>query len=154
MKRSTFRKSSLISSVALLLVAIVALSGATFAWFTTGTTTQATGVKLTAQSVSGLYIIEDDASTLPGEDAGWPGPIQFSGAELTLNPVSGDFSNPGAPKFVTTTTDNADGTYNGAEIEGAVAGKDYFATSIWVSFLLLSRFPRLVKATTDMQLLT
>ncbi len=52
----TFRKSSLISSVALLLVAIVALSGATFAWFTANTTATATGISIKSGSASGLLV--------------------------------------------------------------------------------------------------
>lgn len=134
MKRSTFRKSSLISSVALLLVAIVALSGATFAWFTTGTQTQATGVNLTASSASGLYIVESSSSTLPDENAGWTGSIAFTDATLAaVAPVSADFSDPGSPTFVTTSTSNADGTYDGvATISGATAGVQYIAKSIWV----------------------
>lgn len=59
----TFRKSSLISSVALLLVAIVALSGATFAWFSTSDTAEATGLSAKAGSGSGLLISETKEGT-------------------------------------------------------------------------------------------
>ncbi len=52
----TFRKSSLISSVALLLVAIVALSGATFAWFSSKSEATATGINATTTQGSNLVI--------------------------------------------------------------------------------------------------
>lgn len=60
MKRSTFRKSSLISSVALLLVAIVAMSGATFAWFSTSTQSTASGINATTTAASSLEIAKSD----------------------------------------------------------------------------------------------
>ena len=52
----TFRKSSLITSVALLLAAIVALSGATFAWFSTKADASATGIQATTAKGSALVI--------------------------------------------------------------------------------------------------
>ena len=60
----TFRKSSLISSIALLLVAIVALSGATFAWFSTNNTATAGQLDMTATAASGLFIVESDLATV------------------------------------------------------------------------------------------
>lgn len=131
MKRSTFRKSSLISSVALLLVAIVALSGATFAWFTTGTSTTASGIELKAESVSGLYIVEDTSDTLP--ESGWEGSITFANAKFTGNPVSADFTDKVTPAFATTTTTKDTGVYDAsAEVVAATAGKDYIAKHVWV----------------------
>lgn len=62
MKRSTFRKSSLISSVALLLVAIVAMSGATFAWFSTSTQSTASGINATTTAASSLEIANSTKS--------------------------------------------------------------------------------------------
>lgn len=131
MKHSTFRKSSLISSVALLLVAIVALSGATFAWFSTKTTAEAGTIEMTAQSASGLYIVNDD--TLASVDApatGWSSKITWSDDAAGMPAVSGD---PATDAFFKTSTDNADGTWNGIDsISPADVNKDYIVKKIWV----------------------
>lgn len=50
------RKRLLISSVAMLLVAMLALGTATFAWFTTDTTTQATGINVKTSKKSLLLV--------------------------------------------------------------------------------------------------
>ena len=54
--KTTSRKRLLISSVAMLLVAMLALGTATFAWFTTGTTTQATGISVQTSKKSLLLV--------------------------------------------------------------------------------------------------
>lgn len=54
--KTTSRKRLLISSVAMLLVAMLALGTATFAWFTTGTTTQATGISVQTSKKSLLVV--------------------------------------------------------------------------------------------------
>lgn len=133
MKRSTFRKSSLISSVALLLVAIVALSGATFAWFSSNESTTASGIQMKASAASGLYIAQSPAATVDkvASDA-WKGSITFGHNLPMAKPTSPDFTSETAAKFITTTTDRADGVYVNAAIEDAEAGKDYIAESIWV----------------------
>ena len=50
------KKRALISSVAMLLVAIIALGTATFAWFTSNTTATADGIYVRTQKVSELEI--------------------------------------------------------------------------------------------------
>jgi len=54
MKKS--RKRLLISSIAMLLVAMLALGTATFAWFTTSTTSHADGIKVKTNKVSHLVL--------------------------------------------------------------------------------------------------
>lgn len=54
--KTTSRKRLLISSVAMLLVAMLALGTATFAWFTTDTTTQATGISVQTSKKSLLLV--------------------------------------------------------------------------------------------------
>lgn len=54
--KTNSRKRLLISSVAMLLVAMVALGTATFAWFTTDTTTQATGIAVQTSKKSLLLV--------------------------------------------------------------------------------------------------
>ena len=50
------KKRALISSVAMLLVAIIALGTATFAWFTSSTTAKANGIKVQTIKSSELVI--------------------------------------------------------------------------------------------------
>ena len=56
MKNTTFRKKALLSSVAMLLVALVALGSATFAWFTANDTVNATGLAVKSSAADGLKI--------------------------------------------------------------------------------------------------
>ncbi|MBQ8538238.1 MAG: hypothetical protein IJ433_01145 [Ruminococcus sp.] len=60
MKNTTFRKKALLSSVAMLLVALVALGSATFAWFTQNPTVSAEGLTLKATAAAGLQIVAAD----------------------------------------------------------------------------------------------
>ena len=125
----TFRKSSLISSIALLLVAIVALSGATFAWFSTNNTAQAGSLDLTAQAASGLFIVESETTAVTAPVDGWSSKITWDDVATSLPAVSGI---PGTTSFFKTSTDNADGTWNGEDdIQAAVDG-DVIVKKIWV----------------------
>lgn len=54
--KTSSRKRLLVSSVAMLLVAMLALGTATFAWFTTDTTTQATGIAVETSKKSLLLV--------------------------------------------------------------------------------------------------
>lgn len=127
----TFRKSSLISSVALLLVAIVALSGATFAWFSTNNTATAGTLDMTATSASGLFIVESDLDVVTAPTEGWSSSITWTDVAENLPAVSGTLNN--TTSFFKTSTDNADGTWNGEDaISAAVVGTDYIAKKIWV----------------------
>lgn len=69
MKHTTSRKKMLLSSVAMLLVAMMALGTATFAWFTQNTTVTANGLDAKAAASSGIKILSDTkAATLATED--------------------------------------------------------------------------------------
>lgn len=57
MKNTTFRKKALLSSVAMLLVAIVALGSATFAWFTANPNADASGLVMKTSTSAGLVAI-------------------------------------------------------------------------------------------------
>ncbi|MBQ7133699.1 MAG: hypothetical protein IJO20_04305 [Ruminococcus sp.] len=69
MKNTTFRKKALLSSVAMLLVALVALGSATFAWFTTNPQVSADGLTLKATASAGLQILSESEKDL-GKDYG------------------------------------------------------------------------------------
>jgi len=60
MTNTKFRKRMLLSSVAMLLVALVALGSATFAWFTSSTTATADGIKVSTIKSSELQISKSD----------------------------------------------------------------------------------------------
>lgn len=59
MTNTKFRKRALLSSVAMLLVALVALGSATFAWFIDDPNANAKGIKAKAQAATGLLIASD-----------------------------------------------------------------------------------------------
>ena len=60
MTNTKFRKRALLSSVAMLLVALVALGSATFAWFTSSTTATAQGINVQTTQASELQIAKTD----------------------------------------------------------------------------------------------
>lgn len=60
MTNTKFRKRALLSSVAMLLVALVALGSATFAWFTSSTTATASGINVQTTQASELQISKSD----------------------------------------------------------------------------------------------
>lgn len=62
MTNTKFRKRALLSSVAMLLVALVALGSATFAWFAANPNANATGIDLKTTAASGLVIRTDSDS--------------------------------------------------------------------------------------------
>ena len=61
MTNTKFRKRALLSSVAMLLVALVALGSATFAWFVDDPTADAKGLEASSQSATGLLIATDSS---------------------------------------------------------------------------------------------
>ena len=73
------RKRALISSVAMLLVAMIALGTATFAWFTKNTTSTANGIKVSTSRVSSLVISKLDKQ--------WGTEVQY-GEDKSLFPAS------------------------------------------------------------------
>ena len=63
MTNTKFRKRALLSSVAMLLVALVALGSATFAWFAANPNAKATGLDMKTTASSGLVIRTDSDAT-------------------------------------------------------------------------------------------
>ncbi len=61
MTNTKFRKRALLSSVAMLLVALVALGSATFAWFTSLPTANAQGLTMKATAAQGLVVLSSSA---------------------------------------------------------------------------------------------
>ena len=79
MTNTKFRKRALLSSVAMLLVALVALGSATFAWFTDDPNANAKGIKGAANTGLGLVVSTDT-------DSAW------SHSAKLANNLSGDFT--------------------------------------------------------------
>lgn len=64
MKNTTFKRRALLSSVAMLLVALVALGSATFAWFVSDPTATASGLAMKTTTSTGLVIdVQYDGNT-------------------------------------------------------------------------------------------
>ena len=79
MTNTKFRKRALLSSVAMLLVALVALGSATFAWFTSSTTATANGIKVSTIKSSELQISKSDLQ--------WGTQVNYNENEI-FSPVS------------------------------------------------------------------
>ena len=78
--KTNSRRRVLISSVAMLLVALVALSTATFAWFTTSTTAKADELNVKTIKASELVISKDDFK--------WGQEVKYGMNGTTLRPAS------------------------------------------------------------------
>lgn len=106
------RKRMLLSSVAMLLVALVALGSATYAWFTVSKTVTADTMKVKAIAKAGLEICNtDDGLGTYGRVASFS---QNADTAYQLMPVS--WNGTTADGFIpaANVTDSAAGTYNGA----------------------------------------
>lgn len=111
MKHTSTRKKMLLSSVAMLLVAMMALGAATFAWFTTNPTVTATGVKMQVNTSTGLKTMSVSMQRYNSDSWGKTAYLNSnaevkgsSSTAFTVDPVSGIDNT-----FFTTTaaTDNA-----------------------------------------------
>lgn len=81
MKNTKSRKKILLSSIAMLLVALVALGSATYAWFTVNKTVTAGTMQITAAAPSGLQITADGTT--------WGTTVSYAANDVeTLYPVS------------------------------------------------------------------
>ena len=96
MKHTTTRKKMLLSSVAMLLVAMLALGSATFAWFTTNPTVTANGVKMQVNTSTGLKTMSLSMSKYNPDSWGKTAYLNSnstvngsSDAAFTVDPVSG-----------------------------------------------------------------
>ena len=96
MTNTKFRKRALLSSVAMLLVALVALGSATFAWFTDDPTADATGLSVKASTSTGLVALSATEEIAGGDFSHHTklnavtsgGAIATSTTAVELSPVS------------------------------------------------------------------
>jgi len=106
MTNTKFRKRALLSSVAMLLVALVALGSATFAWFQSNPDAQAKGLQMRTTASSGLVIRTDtdttwghyavlgaaSGATFTGDDTSARAASEY--INVNLEPVSQDQDSP------------------------------------------------------------
>lgn len=136
-KHTAIRRSTLVSSIAMLLIAVVALSGATYAWFSSNNSATAGELNLTATSASGLFIVEDtDMNNTTAPTTGYSSKIEWSDNVEGMRAVSGKPNGSANSAFYATTTDRADGQYNGDTVNNPItvaqAGSDYIIKKVWV----------------------
>ena len=125
MTNTKFRKRALLSSVAMLLVALVALGSATFAWFTANPNAEAHGISMKTTAAAGLVIRTDTDTTWSHSAA-----LNKNGTTFNANPVSQDQSAPA--NFWTVTAASADAYGAGTDaMTAAVAGTDFYTEKIY-----------------------
>lgn len=104
--KANSRRRVLISSVAMLLVALVALGTSTFAWFTNTTTAKADNAKITVAAPSGLKIAAVEAGTAAPELTAYSSTIDLTSlAQGSFNPASGNVTDANGISFFEATVD-------------------------------------------------
>lgn len=101
------RKRMLLSSVAMLLVALVALGSATYAWFTLQKTVTANSMKVSATAKKGIEITIDNGQTVTSATK------SYSAAQLPLQPVSWISDKSVTGMIPAGDVTNSDGTFTG-----------------------------------------
>lgn len=127
MKNTTFRKKALLSSVAMLLVALVALGSATFAWFTANPKASASGISLKTTASTGLVIKTDTDSTWSHNAALYKGQ---QGA-FNLTPVSQEQGTPDNFWTVQAAAANDEAAKSGESMTAATAGTDFYKENVY-----------------------
>ena len=125
MTNTKFRKRALLSSVVMLLVALIALGSATFAWFAANPDAEAHGISMKTTAAAGLVVKTDTDTTWPHSAT-----LNKNGDTFNANPVSQDQSTPA--NFWTVTAAAADAFGAGDEaMAPAVAGTDFYTEKIY-----------------------
>ena len=122
------RRRLLISSIAMLLVAMLALGTATFAWFSQNAKATASGIVAKTQRGSNIVVSEggsvyDDAITFETYASGFYNPVT-PGANMA------------SPVWKTTTADAVDAGVKGAAktYEDATPNSDYTSTNLYIKY--------------------
>lgn len=94
MKKTNFKKATL-SALLMLIVAVISLTGVTYAWFTSGNEAQVSDIKVSISDAEGGLLISTDNKT-------WSTSVVYDGLN-TLEPVStvGTLAEDGDMKFFT-----------------------------------------------------
>ena len=120
------RRRLIISSVAMLLVAMLALGTATFAWFTANPNATASGISMKTTAAAGLVIRTDTDTTWSHAAA-----LNKNGSTFNATPVSQEQAAPA--NFWTVIADAADayGAKSGESMTTATAGTDFYAEKVY-----------------------
>ena len=128
MTNTKFRKRALLSSVAMLLVALVALGSATFAWFAANPNAEAHGISMKTTAAAGL-VIRTTTDTTWSHSAS----LNKNGSTFNMQPVSQDQTAPGT--FRTVTAGEASSYLASSKstdtVGTASAGSDYYSEQIY-----------------------
>ena len=128
MKKS--RKKMLLSSIAMLLVALVALGSATFAWYITNATVTAEKTQFSAASADGLVIRHTTSDT-------WSDKVTDLAKKESLTPASISYDNTLSNNIGATGQGTAfnDGTLNGNGLQAATVenGNVFLVDSFYVA---------------------
>ena len=103
MTNTKFRKRALLSSVAMLIVAMLALGSATFAWYQAQPTAEATGMTFKTSAASGLQIVS--ASVVTGSADPTDSDVWVPNAS-SVTATTAQLTGANAPKFGDSTTFN------------------------------------------------
>ena len=148
MKNTTFRKKALLSSVAMLLVALVALGSATFAWFAADPVVDAAGINMKTTTAAGLVGITSSELTVLGKSLTeaqadgtlWDhdlilnaksidGVTKTDPTAFKLNPVSGK----GNTKFTTLAANDYESTAKGDNaVTNATINTDFYNEKVYL----------------------
>lgn len=139
MKKSTsLRKSALITSVIMLLVAVTALSSATYAWFSSEPAASTSEITMTTTAIQGLYLAEGNLNDSEPRTQ-YSTRLNWTAPSNSFAPVSSPFQN---SNFYTTSSSLPTGVYEeGTDISLAEAFTYsdpnnpegmYFARKIWI----------------------
>lgn len=120
------RRRVLVSSVAMLLVAMLALGTATFAWFTTDTTTTASGVQVKTDKQSTLMV--------SSRTSAWTNDLDYGFINKSLNPVS---SADGTNWFYATAASSSASTAKGGTV-GKIADNTSNAAQSYMFYNMLN----------------
>lgn len=124
--QKSFRKKALLSSVAMLLVATVAVGSATFAWFSSNT-------KATASTISAKTTQSSNLQLSVTGTSGWTDKLQFNDSlakAASLDPAT-------TSDFTTWQTGKANGIDTGianGALTAATAGSNYLTTPLYVKY--------------------
>ena len=130
MTNTKFRKRALLSSVAMLLVALVALGSATFAWFTANPNAEAHGISMKTTAAAGLVIATDTDLVNGAKRWSHSATLNTGGSTFNAQPVSQDQSAPA--NFWKVDAADADAFTAGSDaMTAATAGTDFYTENIY-----------------------
>ena len=135
MTNTKFRKRALLTSVAMMLVALVALGSATFAWFTANDSVTATGLSVTASTADGLKIAKTAINTAPASapaDNAYAQTVSIAVAENTVwAPVSPIVASAASVTFYSASAESFD-SYLMNDTAASSTETGFYATDLWL----------------------